>query len=134
MNLGQVAVAFPALSKLAQIDMDFKIAYQLHKLLGLMQSDVSFYSKKEKDVLDAHGTVDENNPTKYIIPTTDIVQTQKEINELRMLESSIYDTSIIKIKTTKGMQLSANDITALLPFVEFIEEEECIDGGKTVKN
>ena len=125
MKLHQIINAIPALNKLGNSNMKLTDAYKLQKLLSALQVEIDFYNKNHLELIEKHGQIkDDGTFSIYKDKQNDFV---KAMNELSQTDVEPEFTRM-KIIISENMQISANDITALTPFVEFVEE--VTDGGQ----
>jgi len=118
MKLHEIINAVPALNKLGSSDMKLSEAYKLQKLLTTIQVEIDFFNKNQLRIVEEHGviqesgdfTIEKDNRDSYIKAMDELAQTEVE---------SVF--AKMKIITSENIQLSANDITVLMPFVEFTE-------------
>ncbi|MCL1857711.1 MAG: hypothetical protein FWF92_00555 [Oscillospiraceae bacterium] len=120
MKLYEIINATPALNKLGNSNMKMTEAYRLQKLLAALQVEIDFYNKHHMELIEANGqikddgtfTIDKENQSDFGKSMTELAQTDVEPAFTQM-----------QIAISENIEISANDIGALLPFVEFTEEE-----------
>ena len=125
MKLHQIINAIPALNKLGNSNMKLTEAYKLQKLLSALQVEIDFYNKNHLELIEKHGQIKDDGT--FFIDKEKQNDFLKAMNELSQTEVEPEFTRM-KIIINENIQISANDITALTPFVEFIEE--VTDGGQ----
>lgn len=115
-----IALAIPALSKLAAGDLSLRLAYRLKRSIDAIQKEADFFSQQRKKILDKYGTSDSNGDY-----TFDEGQEEKAIADLdELLEMEVtLDIPLMVIPITEELRLSVNDMETMAPFVEFKEEE-----------
>jgi len=121
MKLFKIINAIPALNKLGNSDMKISEAYKLQKLLSAVQVEIDFFNRNQMKIIEANGVIKDNG--EFII-----AEDKREIYAKAMDELAQTDVepefSRMKIAVTENIQISANDIGALEPFVEFTEGGE----------
>ena len=125
MKLHKIINAIPALNKLGNSNMKMTEAYKLQKLLSALQVEIDFYNKNHLELIEKHGQIKDDGT--FSIDKEKQNEFVKAMNELSQTEVEPIFTKM-KIIINENIQRSANDITALTPFVEFIEE--VTDGGQ----
>jgi len=126
MKLYKIINAIPALNKLGNSNMKMTEAYKLQKLLSALQVEIDFYNKNHFELIEKHGQIKDDGT--FSIDKEKQNDFLKAMNELSQTEVEPEFTKM-KIIINENVQISANDITALIPFVEFIEEVTT-DGGQ----
>jgi len=118
MKLYQILNAIPALNKLSGSDMPLTDAYKIQKLTENLQSDIEFFNERNSKIIQKNnGKIKENGVVEYPEETQKIAQ--GEFNELLSFDTQAQITSV-KIPVNENIKLSANDITVLMPFIEFV--------------
>jgi len=121
MKLYQIVNAIPALNKLGNSDMKISEAYKLQKLLSAVQVEIDFFNRSQLKIIEGKGVVKENG--EFIIDKDKREDYAKAMDELAQTDVDPVFTKM-KIAVGENIQLSANDVGVLLPFVEFTEEGE----------
>lgn len=99
--------AVPALQKLVRENLPLRTAYRLFKTVRKVNEELDFFKAKEAELKAKH---------EYKVPVS-------EYNELLNLEID-WDEPRITIPLDDNIAMSAADIEALTPFIEFKEVEE----------
>ena len=119
MKLYEIINAIPALNKLGNSNMKMTDAYKLQKLLAALQVEIDFYNKHHLELIEANGQIKDDGT--FIIDKEKQGDFGKSMTDLAQTDVEPAFTKM-KIAITENIQISANDIGALLPFVEFTEE------------
>ena len=119
MKLYEVVNAVPALNKLGNSEMKLTEAYKLQKLLTAIQVEIDFFNKNQLKIIEENGEIQASGDFKIDEGKREIYA--KAMDELALTEVEPVFTKM-KIAVTENIQLSANDIGVLMPFVEFTEE------------
>ena len=120
MKMYQIIHAIPALGKLAEGDMRMTDAYRLQKLLSSLQTEIDFFNGQKMKLALKHGI--ENADGSVEIPKENEAEAQSELDELMAVEVKT-EFDVIRIPINDNIELSANDIGFLSPFVEFYSAE-----------
>ena len=120
MKLYQIINAIPALNKLGNSDMKISEAYKLQKLLVSIQVEIDFYNKNHMELITKNGQIKEDGT--FIIHQEKRGDYMKSMDELAQTDVEPA-FSKMKIAVMENIQISANDVGALMPFVEFTEGE-----------
>ena len=122
MELHQIIGAIPALNKLGKVDLPLSDAYKLQKMTAALQPDIAFFNEHNAKIIEKYGGVSTDNG-RVNFPPEEASKAQAEFNELLLLDvqSEIKNICVIKIPITDNITISSNDISALEPFVEFVD-------------
>jgi len=120
MKIYEILSAVPALNKLSGLDMPLPEAYKLQKLMAALQPDIEFFNDRNTKLIKKY---DGKGKGAVEYPEENRAAAQNEFNELLSLDVQTK-ISCIKIAATENIKLSANDITALIPFVNFVTNGE----------
>ena len=119
-QLKRIISAIGALGKLSATDLPLKTAYNVKKSIDLLQKEVDFFNQERKKLLEKYGA--ENEDGSFTLREDALLDAQRSMEELLAMEVA-PDIPAVSIPLDDGIQLSANDIEALTPFVTFIETE-----------
>ena len=120
MKLYEIINAIPALNKLGNSDMQMAMAYKLQKLLTAIQTEISFFNTNQLKIIQEHGVIKDNG--EFIIDEDKREVYAKVMDELAQTDvEPVFNK--MKIAVIENIQISANDVGALMPFVEFMEGE-----------
>ena len=121
MKLYQIVNAIPALNKLGSSDMKISEAYKLQKLLSAVQVEVDFFNRNQLKIIEGNGVIKESG--EFIIDEGKREVYAKAMDELAQTDvEPVFSKMILSLSA--NIQLSANDVGVLLPFVEFVEVTE----------
>ena len=120
MKLYEIVNAVPALNKLGSSDMKLSEAYKLQKLLTTIQVEIDFFNKNQLKIIEENGVIQDSG--EFVIDQDKRVIYSNFMDELSQTDVETAFTKI-KLSLNENIQLSANDITVLTPFVEFMEGE-----------
>ena len=120
MKLYEIINAIPALNKLGDADMKISEAYKLQKLLSSVQIEIDFFNKNQVKIIEENGVIKESG--EFIIDEDKREIYAKTMDELAQTEVEIVFTKM-KVAVSENIQMSANDVANLAPFVEFLEVE-----------
>ena len=119
MKMFQITNAIPAFAKLAEADMEMREAYSLQKLMASLQVEIDFFNTQKLKIAEKYGTINADDTVD--IPKEKIPEAQAALDELTGMDvTAVFD--VIKIHVSDNIKISANDIAALTPFIEFIME------------
>ena len=121
MKLYQIINAVPALNKLGNSDMKLSESYKLQKLLSAVQVEIDFFNRSQVKIIEQHGVIKDGG--EFIIDEDKRAIYAKAMDELAQTDVE-PEFSKMKIAVSENIQLSANDIGSLMPFVEFTEGVE----------
>lgn len=102
-KIGTLIDAVPALRKLNSLDLPLKTSFKVYKLVGAVDSELSFFTERREAIQKKADNRD------------------AEIQELVNQEVEM-DVERVVIIMTDDLRLSAADLAALMPFVDFKEE------------
>ena len=121
MLLKEIVSAVPALGKLTAANLRLKTAYELKKTADILQKEVDFFEQERRKIVEKYGTVREDGAV--LIPAEQRAQADEEY--VRLLSMEVQpDFSRLQISVSEDAKLSVNDLAALAPFADFIENEE----------
>ena len=95
--------AVPALRKLNSLDLPLKTSFKVYKLVAAVDSELSFFTERREAIQKKADNRD------------------AEIQELVNQEVEL-DAGRVAIIMTDDLRLSAADLAALMPFIDFKEE------------
>ena len=101
-KIGNLIDAVPALRKLNSLDLPLKTSYKVYKLVEEVNKSLGFFTEKREKIQKKADNQD------------------AELRELVNQEEEI-SSGKITITLTDDVKLSAADISALLPFIDFEE-------------
>lgn len=117
-TMHQIVGAVSALNKLTRSDLSLRVSYQLSRLVGALNKELSFFSaEKEKIMARNHITISDGGLSGK---DEDIASAGKAHNDLLQMEVEV-DAERLNISLSEDISLSANDIFSLSPFVNFVE-------------
>ena len=102
-KIGTLIDAVPALRKLNSLDLPLKTSFKVYKLVAAVDSELSFFTERREAIQKKADNRD------------------AEIQELVNQEVEL-DAERITIIITDDLRLSAADLAALMPFIDFKEE------------
>lgn len=116
MKMIELVNASPALKKLATQNLGIKAAYDVSRVIKLLDEHLNFHDQKFNEMLSKYC---EQDGDKWIPKTSeDFAAFQKEREELLDLEIEIGEFKRAVISIDENITLSAVDIMALENFVE----------------
>lgn len=118
-QLKDIILAVPALSKLAAGDLQLRLAYRLKRMISALQKEADFFAEQRQKIFEKYGTAKEDGT--YDFSEKNEPKATAELDELLEMEV-MPDVEIIDIPVTENLLLSANDLGLLMPFVHFTEE------------
>lgn len=104
-TIKQILSAVPAMNKLVAEDLPLRTAHRLALLTGKLNPHLDFFHKKQA-ALEADGQAEEKFQA--------LLDYQVEL-----------DAERIDISLAENIHLSAVDVNDLMPFVRFVDGEEC---------
>jgi len=120
MKMYQIINAVPAFGKLGNSDMKMSDAYKVQKMLSTLQTEIDFFNEKKLALAQKYGTV--NGDGSVDIPKENQAEAQAALGELMNIDVQA-EFKVIKIPINDNIELTANDIGFLAPFVEFYSAE-----------
>ena len=102
-KIGTLIDAVPALRKLNSLDLPLKASFKVYKLVAAVDSELSFFTERREAIQKKADNRD------------------AEIQELVNQEVEL-DVERVVIIMTDDLRLSAADLAALMPFIDFKEE------------
>ena len=115
-QLKDIVLAVPALSKLSAGDLQLRLAYKLKRMITALQKEADFFAEQRQKIFEKYGTAKEDGSSEENEP-----KAAAELEELLAMEVT-PEVEAIDIPITENLLLSANDIGLLMPFVHFTEE------------
>lgn len=116
----QAFEAYNALHKLNQQPMPIKTAYQIHKLLGILQPEFDFRVEAEKKLLDELKPESINGTMVRFRDPGDVITWQTRMKEIDEIETGI-EVEPAHVKLSDEVTLAPGDFNALEGFVIFDE-------------
>ena len=116
-QLKDIVLAVPALSKLSAGDLQLRLAYKLKRMISALQKEADFFA--EQKIFEKYGTAKEDGSFDFSAENES--KAAAELEELLVMEVT-PEVEAIDIPITENLLLSANDIGLLMPFVHFTEE------------
>ncbi len=104
----KLIISIESFSKLAAENLTLKTAYKLRKLMDALSSEIGFFWEQ-------HNKIMEKYPK-----SEDAKKCEAELDELLKMEIEIKQDAL-DMPITEDVKLTANDIMALRPFINFIE-------------
>lgn len=121
MLLKEIISAIPAFGKLVSANLRLKTAYALKQTVDVLQKEVDFFEQERRKIVEKYGTAQEDGAV--LIPAEQRAQADEEY--VRLLSMEVQpDFSRLQISISEDAKLSVNDLAALAPFADFIENEE----------
>ena len=118
-QLKEIVLAVPALSKLSAENLSLRLAYKLKRMISALQKEADFFAEQRRKIFEKYGTAKEDGT--YDFSEENEPKAAAELDELLEMEV-MPDVESIDIPITENLLLSANDIGLLMPFVHFAEE------------
>lgn len=115
-TINQILIARDTLSRLAERTLPVKQSYRLAKLVRAVDAELTVYNGERIKLCERYGTVNAEK-TNYDINDWDGFNS--EINELQNQEVELD----IKPIDIDGLELSAQDIISIEPFIEVIDDD-----------
>lgn len=103
-KIGNLIDAIPALRKLNSLDLPLRTSYKVFKLVEAVNAELAFFTEKRETIQKKADNRD------------------AELHELVNQEEEI-DSEKVEIILTDDIRLSAADIGALMPFIDFKEDK-----------
>lgn len=121
MKLIEIVNAVPALQKLNNQNLALQLSYNIMKMADCLQAEIKFFDEQKNRIFEKYG---KKRNGELRIPERNEKQANNEFKELLNTDVFIKDEfKKVKIPLSEDIKLSANDITNLLSFVEFTEQE-----------
>lgn len=117
-TLKAIIQAVPALNKLADGDLPLPLAYKLSKTLKSLQEEIDFFNDERAKVIAKHGG--ELRRDRIVFRDAEGAGELEKILDLTVNP----DVEKIVAPIFENIRLSAHDVTALEPFVEFVEVDD----------
>ena len=118
-QLKDIVLAVPALSKLSAGDLQLRLAYKLKHMISSLQKEADFFGEQRQKIFEKYGTAKADGSFDFT-PENEL-KAAGELEELLEMEV-MPDVEVIDIPITENLLLSANDIGLLMPFVHFTED------------
>lgn len=119
MKMIQVVNALPALQKLAAQEFTLQKLYNIKKLMGKLNEELTFYNEQRGKIYEKYSDIVGNQ---YVPRESDASKLNAELSELLNMEiEGTINEVVLSIK--EDIKLSYNDLVALEGFVR-IEGEE----------
>lgn len=118
-QLKDIVLAVPALSKLSAGDLQLHLAYKLKQMITALQEEADFFAEQRQKIFEKYGTPEEDGG--FIFSAENEPKAAAELDELLDMEV-MPDVGTINIPITENLLISANDIGLLMPFVHFTEK------------
>ena len=118
-QLKEIVLAVPALSKLSARDLQLRLAYKLKRMISALQKEADFFAEQRQKIFEKYGTAKEDG--NFDFSAENEPKAAAELEELLVMEVT-PEVEAIDIPITENLLLSANDIGLLMPFVHFTEE------------
>ena len=118
LQLKEIILAVPALSKLAAGDLQLRLAYKLKHLIVSLQKEADFFSEQRQKIFEKYGTAKDDGS--FSFTKENETKAAAELEELLAMEVT-PDVEPIDIPITENLLLSANDLGLLMPFINFTE-------------
>lgn len=117
-TIRDIIQAVPSLEKISATTLPLKTAYKLSRGLKALQEGIDFFHKEREKVMKEHGGEVKQDRIVFKDKTG-----LKALEDILALEVE-PDYEKVQIKLTDNISLTAQDVTFLEPFVEFVEKEE----------
>ena len=117
-QLKEIVLAVPALSKLSAEDLQLRLAYKLKRMIPVLQKEADFFAEQRQKIFEKYGTAKADGSFDFAAENE---PKAAELEELLVMEVT-PEVEAIDIPITENLLLSANDIGLLTPFVHFTEE------------
>lgn len=118
-QLKDIILAVPALSKLAAGNLSLRLAYALKKNISALQKEADFFTEQRQKIFEKYGTAKEDGS--YDFSEENERRASDELEALLTLEVDPACQQL-DIPISEELRLSVNDLGALAPFVSFTEE------------
>lgn len=118
-QLKDIVLAVPALSKLSAENLSLRLAYALKKNISALQKEADFFAEQRQKIFEKYGKA--NADGKFCFEGAEEQIASAELEELLELEVE-PSFQRLDIPISEELRLSVNDLGALAPFVQFTEE------------
>lgn len=118
-QLKEIVLAVPALSKLSAGDLQLRLAYKLKRMISALQKEADFFAEQRQKIFEKYGKA--NADGTFCFEGEGEQRATAELEELLELEVE-SSCQRLDIPVSEELRLSVNDLCALAPFVHFTEE------------
>ena len=120
-QLKEIVLAVPALSKLSARDLQLRLAYKLKRMITALQKEADFFAEQRQKILSAYGEADSSG--EYHLSAA---QEQEAVSKLEELLDMAVSPACkrLTLPLNEELCISVNEMGTLTPFVAFTEEEE----------
>lgn len=108
MTYYNIVAASPSIQKMVRQDLPLFVSYKLYKMINHLNEEITFYQNKVEELQSKYNGV---NSQEYL----------DEYNALINLEVD-WDEKPIDVNINLGINISAADVSALEPFINFVDE------------
>ena len=117
-QLKDIVLAVPALSKLSAGDLQLRLAYKLKRMITALQKEADFFAEQRQKIFEKYGTAQKDGT--FTFDNEGEKKASLELEALLDMEvEAEYQT--LEIPVTEDLRLSVHDIDALTPFICFTE-------------
>ena len=118
-QLKDIVLSVPALSKLSAENLSLRLAYALKKNISALQKEADFFAEQRQKIFEKYGKA--NADGTFCFEDEGEQKASAELEELLELEVE-PSCQRLDIPLSEELRLSVNDLGALAPFVQFAEE------------
>ena len=117
-QLKDIVLAVPALSKLSAESLSLRLAYALKKNISALQKEADFFAEQRQKIFEKYGDAQKDGTF-----TFDEDAEKKASDELEaLLDMEVTpEFEALEIPVTENLRLSVHDLDALAPFIHFTE-------------
>jgi len=130
-KLSELSLAYPALVKLAQVNLPIKVSFSLLRYSKHIESEFKIFSELREKIFKKYGEQEGNN---IVVPKEKIEEFNKEITELMETEIELTPKESkpsIKISDLgDNVKISIADISALEAIIDFKDDSDMLAGMK----
>lgn len=105
-----IASAFPALQKLASVELPLKLLYSVSRLLDKIEPEMTFYNSERDKLIIKYGEREDDGAFK--IKQENMAEFEREMNDLFMIDVAL-DVQPIVLPMLDGVKMSYNEMKAL---------------------
>lgn len=105
-----IASAFPALQKLASVELPLKLLYSVSRLLDKIEPEMTFYNSERDKLIIKYGEREDDGAFK--IKQENMADFEREMNDLFMIDVAL-DVQQIVLPMLDGVKMSYNEMKAL---------------------
>ena len=105
-----IASAFPALQKLASVELPLKLLYSVSRLLDKIEPEMTFYNSERDKLIIKYGEREDDGAFK--IKQENMAEFEREMNDLFMIDVTL-DVQPIVLPMLDGVKMSYNEMKAL---------------------